>query len=206
MSEKPFDPTDPLPAIGLDPGKLRKHARATFWTGVGAIVLGVLAVLLPGIFTLGIEIFIGSLLLVAGGFQTVGALGSFRARHSWLALLTGLLTAAVGLLFLLNPFQGAAALTALLGAFFLVAGMFRLLYGIRLRGTPGSGWGVFNGIVTLALGVLVLAGWPETSLFILGLFLGIDLIFLGFFLTAVGGACRRASEGSREPESGGTES
>ena len=185
----------PSPLPGLDPARLCRHAKGSFWGGIVSIIIGLAAIALPGLFTLGIEIFIGTLLTIAGISQVFASLSSVGSRHWWLALLTGLLTAVVGVLFLLNPFQGAAALTAVFGALFLVSGFFRLFYASQLRGVEGAGWGIFNAIVGIALGVLILAGWPGTSTFILGLFLGIDLLFFGFFLIVFGRACQRIGEG-----------
>jgi len=185
------EPTPSIQAFGLSPDKLRRHAKGTFWAGVIALILGILAIALPGIFTLAVEILVGSLLLVAGLAQIFAAFGSIGSKNWWLALLTGILSAAIGVLFLLNPFQGAAALTALLGIFFLISGTFRLIYCLNLKGVPGSGFGIFNAIVTLVLGVLVLVGWPGSSIYVIGILLGIDLLFLGIFLITFGNACKK---------------
>lgn len=188
MTESKLPSIDPL---GLSPENLRRHAKGTFWAGIIAVILGILAIALPGIFTLGVEILVGSLLLVAGLAQVFAAFGSIGSKNWWLALLTGVLATVIGILFLINPFKGAAALTALLGIFFLVSGMFRLFYCIQLKGVPGTGFGIFNAIVTLILGILVLAGWPSSSVYVIGILLGIDLLFLGFFLINFGNACKK---------------
>jgi len=189
-------PEQPSPLPGLDSARLCRHAKGSFWGGIASILIGLSAIALPGLFTMGIELFIGALLTVAGISQIFAALSSVGSKHWWLALLTGILTSGVGVLFLLNPFQGAAALTAVFGALFLVSGFFRLFYASQLRGVEGAGWGIFNAVIGIVLGVLILAGWPGTSTFILGLFLGIDLLFFGFFLIVFGRACQRAGAGS----------
>lgn len=188
-------PTDRLLTIsGFDPARLGRHAKGSFWAGIVSIVLGLAAIALPGLFTLGIDIFIGTLLTVAGVSQVIAALGSVGTRNWWLALLVGILTAVVGVLFLLDPFQGAAALTIVFGALFLVSGFFRLFYVSQIRGVAGTGWGILNAVISIIIGGIILAGWPDTSTFILGLFLGIDLLFFGLFLILFGQACRRAGE------------
>jgi uncharacterized membrane protein HdeD (DUF308 family) len=191
MSQEP-----PLPSAlsNLTPEKLRRHGKSAFRGGVISILLGLGAIALPGLFTLGIEIFIGTLLLIAGLSQIFSAIGSTGSKNWWLALLSGILTALVGGLFLLNPLKGVVALTVILGIFFLVSGIFRLFYSAQLKATPGAGWGTINAVISIILGVLVLTGIPEASTFILGLFLGIDLLFFGFFLLVFGSACRNAAD------------
>ena len=95
------------------------------------------------------------------------------------------------LLFLLNPLKGVIALTAILGIYFLASGIFRLAYSFQLAGPGSRGVSLFNAVISIVLGALVLSGWPESSLFLLGIFLGIDLIFFGFFLLTYGSACKQ---------------
>ncbi len=193
-------PLPPAALANLSPEVLRRHAKSAKIGGLISILIGIAAIALPGLFTLGIEILIGTLLLVAGLTQVFSAFGSTGSRHWLLALLVGLLSAGVGILFLTNPLQGIMTLTALLGIYFLASGILRLIYSFQLSGTGSRGFSIFNAIISIILGALVLSGWPETSLFILGLFLGIDLIFFGFFLITYSSACKQMSAGQGSPE------
>ncbi|MBC2601841.1 HdeD family acid-resistance protein [Puniceicoccus vermicola] len=198
MSQNPV----PSPFLNVSPEILQRHAKSAKIAGIVCILIGIAAMAIPGVFTLGIEIFIGSLLLVAGLTQVFAAVGSIGSRHWFLALLTGILTTAVGILFLTNPLKGIITLTALLGIFFLASGIVRLIYSFQLSGKGSAGVSIFNAIVTIILGALVLSGWPESSPVILGIFLGIDLIFFGLFLLTYSSACKRFSEEKgRPPES-----
>ena len=78
-----------------------------------------------------------------------------------------------------RPFIGTEALTLLLGSFFLVGGIFRVVAAMTLR-LHHWGWIMLNGVVTSLLGLLVLAEWPKSGLFVIGLFVGIDMLFNGW--------------------------
>ena len=86
----------------------------------------------------------------------------------------------------------AEILTLLIGAFFLVAGIFQLVTPFVIS-LPEWGWHALNGLITLVLGILILAQWPVSGLWVIGLFLGIELIFYGGAWIAVALRLRSAS-------------
>ena len=90
--------------------------------------------------------------------------------------LAAVLFGVVGILMVLRPVASAEMLTLLMGAFFLVVGLFQLIEPFWI-GLPGWGWHVLNGIITLVLGVLVLTQWPVSGLWVIGMFVGVELIF-----------------------------
>jgi uncharacterized membrane protein HdeD (DUF308 family) len=91
----------------------------------------------------------------------------------------GILYVVMGAMLIYSPILGSISLTLLLGIFYLMIGMFRLGYSWSMK-SPRWGWNLFNGILCLLIGVLILASWPGSSLFIIGLFVGIDLVFAGW--------------------------
>src|SRR5262249_61579166 len=84
----------------------------------------------------------------------------------------------LGALFVWRPLVTAEILTLLMGAFFLVAGLFQLITPFVVS-LPDWGWHALNGVITLLLGILILAQWPVSGLWVIGLFVGIELIFYG---------------------------
>lgn len=148
--------------------------------GVSLVILGILAITFASFTTLISVIFLGFLLLFSGILVIIDAIQFWRGKGSnfFLQLLAGILYAIVGLTFIFTPMLGSISLTLLLGILFVILGIFRIYYAISHR-LPRSGWVLFSGIVTLLLGILILAKWPATGLFIIGLFVGIDLLFLG---------------------------
>jgi uncharacterized membrane protein HdeD (DUF308 family) len=83
-----------------------------------------------------------------------------------------------GVIFLKNPVIGAEAATLMMSVFFLLAGLFQLVSSLWTH-LPGYGWDAVNGVIATILGVLLLAQWPVSGLYAIGLFVGIDLIFYG---------------------------
>jgi uncharacterized membrane protein HdeD (DUF308 family) len=77
-----------------------------------------------------------------------------------------------------RPVISAEGLTIFMAMFFLIGGLFQLIASIAVA-LPGWGWQAADGIITFVLGALVLAQWPASGLWVIGLFVGIDLIFYG---------------------------
>jgi uncharacterized membrane protein HdeD (DUF308 family) len=158
--------------------------------GIALVALGVFALVAAEIATLASVLLFGWLVLIGGVFEVVAA---FWARH-WsgfvLHLLVGVLYVVVGLLMIGHPVAVAAGLTLLLVALFLTGGMFRIVAAAMLR-YPGWGWSVLDGAISLILAVLIWANWPESSLLVIGTFVGIALVFRGWAWVMFAQAVRR---------------
>jgi uncharacterized membrane protein HdeD (DUF308 family) len=146
--------------------------------GIALVLIGVLAIARAVAATVVSMLFFGWLLVIAAGIEVVQAImvGKWAGLyHHWLgAILFGVL----GALIVWRPLVTAEILTLLMGAFFLVAGLFQLITPFVVS-LPEWGWHVLNGIITLVLGILILAQWPVSGLWVIGLFVGIELIFYG---------------------------
>src|SRR5262249_8079248 len=102
-----------------------------------------------------------------------------------LHLLAGVLYLIVGGLMVEHPLGAAAGITLMLAAIFIVGGVLRIVISVTQRFT-GWLWVLANGIITLLLGVPIWRQWPESSLWVIGLFVGIDLILAGWSWVMVG--------------------
>jgi uncharacterized membrane protein HdeD (DUF308 family) len=157
--------------------------------GILLIVLGILAI--GAAFTAGVVsiVFLGSLLVVGGIGEIIGA---FRLRERGLAVpfLAGLLSAIVGALLALQPIAGLAAAGALIGAYYLASGLFRGITSVIDR-YPHWGWDFFYGIVAIVLGGYVLGTWPISSLWLVGTLVGIELVVRGAAWMGAGFALRK---------------
>src|SRR5208283_4064181 len=91
----------------------------------------------------------------------------------------GSLYLAAGVLMINHPLRAAAAITLVLAVAYMAGGIMRIAFAVSHR-TVGAGWVLVNGIVTLILGAMIAWNWPWDSLFVLGLFVGIDMLFLGW--------------------------
>lgn len=162
--------------------------------GIVLLILGVLAIIVPPLATLGITIFLGWLFLISG---VVGLVMTFMARRGpgfWWSLLSGILGIVAGLVLLIWPLTGAVSLTLVLTAFFIVEGIASIMYALEHRRELSGRWGLMlaSGIVDLILAAIILAGFPGTVLWALGLLVGINMIFGGASLIGLGLAARSA--------------
>jgi uncharacterized membrane protein HdeD (DUF308 family) len=157
---------------------LRRAWGWLLFLGVVLIILGTLALIAPYVATQFVVMVYGWVLLFAGVAQVVVAFASARWGGFFLHLLMGIIDVVLGLLFLLHPLPVAVALTLFLAAGFLVGGVFRLVAAFSLR-FPGWGWTALSGVITLAVGVLLWAWWPWDWT-VVGLFVGIQMVFYGW--------------------------
>lgn len=160
------------------------YSKNWFWFfiwGVSLVLLGVVAIGASTLATLVSVIFLGFIIFFAGLVVIIDTLTFWR--NKWpgfpLHLIMGLIYAGVGLFLIAKPVEGSISLTLLLGVFYICLGAFRLASTISMR-LPHWGWSFLNAVITLFLGMLILSGWPASSLFIIGLFVGIDLVFAGW--------------------------
>jgi uncharacterized membrane protein HdeD (DUF308 family) len=146
--------------------------------GIGLMLLGILAVVRSVTATVVSMLFFGWLLVIAAGIEIAQFIMVGKWAGQLLHVVAAVLFGVVGILVVLRPVATAEILTLLMGAFFLVAGLFQLIEPFWI-GLPGWGWHVLNGVITLVLGALVLAQWPVSGLWVIGLFVGIELFFYG---------------------------
>ena len=151
---------------------------------VGLIALGSL-----WIASLATAVVIGALLVVGGVVEIVGAFWSRRWGGFFLHLLSGLLSLVVGGLFLRAPVDALLALTLLLACLLTVGGVFKIVAALSYR-FEGWGWPLANGIIDLILGAMIWLEWPASALWVIGLFVGISLVFRGFNWIGLGFALR----------------
>ncbi len=164
---------------------LAKGWKPLMAVGVIAILVGCVAIVVPAAASVGTAIFIGWILLFAGAFLVAGAfmahsIGSLVLRLIWAAL-----TVIVGLYLIVEPHNGTLTLTLVLGIYFLIMGLTRVTAAFLARGQQGAGLVGLSGICGLLIGILVLAKFPSSADWAIGLLVGIDLIFAGWTLVSV---------------------
>jgi uncharacterized membrane protein HdeD (DUF308 family) len=164
---------------------LSQSWKALMTVGVLAIVVGCIAILVPAVAAVGTAIFIGWILVIAGGFLFAAAFSAHSIGTVVLRLLWALLTLLVGLWLIVEPHSGTLTLTLVLGIYFLFMGLTRLAAAFVGRGQPNAGLVGLSGFCGLLIGILVLAKFPSSADWAIGLLVGIDLIFAGWTLTSV---------------------
>jgi uncharacterized membrane protein HdeD (DUF308 family) len=163
-----------------------------FWfviLGVALVVLGMVAIGHAVIASLAAAVFIGVLILMGGAAETVGAFWCRGWSGFFLHLLSGLLAIVIGLLFLRAPGNALLALTLLVATFLIVGGIFKIVAAVSYR-FAAWGWPLLSGVIDLLLGILIVMEWPWSGLWVIGLFVGINMLFRGVHWIALGLALR----------------
>ncbi len=130
--------------------------------------------------------YVGMIMLLGGILHLMQAFRVKKWESVFYWILSGACYTVAGVFAFLNPMLASAALTLLMAVALIVAGALRIWTGFRLRPLEGWGWIALAGVVTLIAGLIIAAGWPVNSLWILGLFLAIDLVMQGLALIAFG--------------------
>lgn len=163
-------------------GERRFHENwaSLLFLGIVLVLLGTLAIVGANYATLTSIIFFGTVLAIGGIMQLGYAFWGRKGQGFTHTLLSGVFYTIVGFVLITHPTVAAIALTLLLAAFYTVSGIFKIIVSLV---TPVTQWGwlLFSGIVSLALGLLIWSEWPGIGLWIIGLFIGIDLIITGWF-------------------------
>jgi uncharacterized membrane protein HdeD (DUF308 family) len=163
--------------IGID--EVRRNWGWFLVLGISLIVLGTFAISWSLLATIASVLLFGWLLVVSGVMEVVSSFWARRWTGFFLHLLAGVLDVVVGLLVVTHPAAAAAALTLLLAAFFMVSGIYRIVMAVALR-FPNWGWALLGGVVTVLLGAMLWAEWPETAFWFIGLCVGIEMLFRGW--------------------------
>jgi len=147
--------------------------------GVILVLLGVLAAIYVVPTSVVAAMFIGCFITFAGAVQIIHAFTVMRWGQFFLWLTAGMIYTAAGVLCIINPFTALPILTLLLAAFFIIAGVLRMIIGFRVHYIDGAAWIIVNGIVTTLLGIIVIIQWPLSGFWTFGILIAIDLIFQG---------------------------
>jgi uncharacterized membrane protein HdeD (DUF308 family) len=154
--------------------------------GIVCVIAGLIA-LSSVVFATRVTVFVvGIMMLISGIAEVINAF-QFKSWGKFLLwLVVGLLYIGAGLVTFENPLLAAAVLTLLLGIALAGSGLLRIILAFSMReGMPWT-WVALSGLVTLLLGVVILMHWPVSSLFVLGVLLGVDLIIIGIGWSLVG--------------------
>jgi uncharacterized membrane protein HdeD (DUF308 family) len=178
----------------------RLNQRWGWLVGFGAVVLaaGVGAVVFSFAATITTVLVFGILLICAGTVQVISAFLARTWRGFFVSALVGVLHILVGGVMAEHPLRAAVVLTLVLAVALLVGGAARLLYAAT-HAFPGRGWVAANGVISLVLGVSIWQDWPEASLWVIGVFAGIDLAFSGWAWVMLGLAAQAAGPGAADP-------
>lgn len=174
---------------------LHAHWKLFLIEGLVLLVLGSAAIIVPPLASIAVAIFLGWVFLMGG---VVGLVATIAGRHApgfWWSLISALLAIGVGIVLIFWPVGGAASITLVLTVFLIADGFMMILFAIDHRRQLSQRWGwlMANGIIDLLLAGLIIWMFPGSALWVLGLIVGIDLIFGGWSLIAMALAARKAA-------------
>jgi uncharacterized membrane protein HdeD (DUF308 family) len=164
---------------------LKVHWKFFLAEGAFFIILGIAAIIVPQIFTIAIALFIGWLLLLGGIVQIARAIRFIAMPGFNLWIFIGILQVIIGYYLVAQPAKGALTLTMLMTLFFAMEGIAKISLAFMMRPLAHWVWVFFSGFTALMLSVVVWAGWPGTAAWVLGMLLGINMIFLGGSLVRI---------------------
>jgi uncharacterized membrane protein HdeD (DUF308 family) len=171
-------------------GEVKRRSTWTIIMGIVIAALGLLLIAYPfaaGVIT---TVVLGWVMILVGIAQFVFALHSHTAGKFFLKALSAVVFALLGIALAFFPMAGLAALTGLIGTFLLIEAGVLLVTAFQMRPTQGWGWFLFDGIVTLLLGVMILGHWPSSSFWAIGTLIGFVVLMSGFSRIMIAGRIR----------------
>jgi uncharacterized membrane protein HdeD (DUF308 family) len=184
--------TQKLPA-GADTAPLRAKWGWIVGLGVVYVIAGFVALGSVMMATVASVFVVGVMMIVAGIAEIINAFQLKGWGKFLIWALLGVLYIVAGFVTFENPLLAAALLTLILGAALIASGLMRIFLAFSMKRESPWVWVLLSSLVTLLLGLLILAHWPISSVYVLGIFLGVDLVMAGAAWIGLGFALRRGS-------------
>lgn len=176
-------------------GALEENWGALLALGIVLIILGFIGLGMSFALTVVSVIFFGVLIGIGGIFQFMQCLKSRGWDSNGWQIVISLLYVAVGLVMIFDPVLASAWLTLVIGIGIGATGISRLMMAYQMRGHRGVGWLVIGGLAALVLALFIIIGWPESGLWVIGMFVAIELLLNGWSAIFIALAARRAAGG-----------
>ena len=159
--------------------------------GVVFVILGIIAIVEPGIAGITVSLLVGWLLIFGGVAHLIAMFsGGGVGRVIWNVIL-GIIYIIGGFYFLTHPLLALGTLTLFLAGILIAEAVLEFIAYFQRRSEEGSGWLLVNGLITLALGVLIWRHWPSSSIWAIGTIVGIKLLMTGISRLMLGTAARK---------------
>jgi uncharacterized membrane protein HdeD (DUF308 family) len=158
---------------------VKKSVGWSIGLSVLMIVAGILAIASPLVAGITIDVLVAWLLIFSGAVHLVFSWNTRSAGGLLWELLLGILYIFIGVYLLMHPLAGLMSLTIALAIYLFLEAILEFILGFTLRPLPGTGWLFLDAIITLILAVLIWRTWPSSSEWILGMLVGISMLFSG---------------------------
>ena len=166
--------------------------------GIIMVILGTIGLGMTFALTIASVWFFGILLLIGGGIQLVDAFMCNGWKSILWHILIALLYLAGGAVIIWDPVLASATFTLFIAGMLVGTGIFRIIIAFQMRGIPGWVWVLIGGIAAIALGIMIFAQWPVSGLWVIGLFVAIEMLFNGWSQIMIALAAKAASKAQKE--------
>ena len=174
--------------------RVKQNSGMVITIGIILLIFGMLAIASPLVAGLSIAITIGILLILGGLGQVFFAFNASSFSKGILVFILGALTVLIGIAMISQPDAALATLTLFLAAYFIVEGIFEIIWAFQIKPVKGWGWTLFSGIISLLLGIMIWRQFPLSGAWAIGTLVGIKLIFTGWMMIAFGGAAKSVAK------------
>jgi uncharacterized membrane protein HdeD (DUF308 family) len=174
----------------LSAEELRRRWKWLLGIGIVSVIGGIFAITVPLAASISATILVGWAMLFGAAAQWLAAWEARDNRDRLIRALFGLLYTVAGLYLLLLPVSGTITLTVVLVAYFFASGVVRLIMAAQTWNAEGALWLGISGAVAILLGILILADFPSSAAWAIGLIVGVELLLAGWQLIALALALR----------------
>jgi uncharacterized membrane protein HdeD (DUF308 family) len=177
---------------------LDSASKTSTWMGVLTLIVGIIALGSPFASGVALTYMIAALLIIGGITRSIYAFSAGSLGKGILMLLFGGITVFAGLAVFSNPLLGLATITFILFIYFLVDGITGSMLAFQMK--PAQGWGILltGSIISLLLAVMVYRNWPVSAVWLPGVLVGINLVFSGITMLAIGSTARNLRDAASE--------
>lgn len=160
--------------------------------GVILLLLGVIGLGMEFFLTIASMYFFAVLLIISGLSHSIDAFKYKKVKGAMWQILIAVLYLCAGIIVFYDPVLASAVITALLAWMLIIIGASRIFMAFYLKGNIGWGWMIFSGLTSVVLGLLILLQWPLSGLWVIGMFIAIELIIIGWSYIFMALSLRRA--------------
>ncbi len=180
-------------------GDVKKNWGWFLALGILFIILGFIGLGMVLALTIASVLFLGVLLLIGAVAQIINVFRGKGWKSMALHILSAILYAVAGVMILINPLIASIVFTLVLGFIILIIGIARIVMAFHIKGMKGWGWPLVSGIISVLLGILIIGQWPISGLWVIGLFVAIEMIVSGWSYIFVALAAREAKTAGSVP-------
>ena len=171
--------------------QLKSFSKSLVSIGIFVLVIGLIAILFPIAFGKATIIILGIIFIIGGVLRLTFAMSSLSTGSVPLKYLAGILMIIAGIWLIADPDMGLNILTLFLALYFIIDGISSITYSFTMRPVAGGAYLIAEGIISVILGILIWAHWPEASKFVLSIYVGIKLLFTGMAIIMTGKLMKR---------------